>query len=173
MSIEEIDGWLGELGSGNATPEQSKKMMEKIRTTSPTSSTTELGAESQLATADPLTESVKPDFVETTDSLTTETLIPSHELPEENTGTSLRYDKYGVDSFVTNEVDEALKQVDSNFNYYTKESNFEVGENLTGIITGTKEAYTDGIARRKWANETKIAQEKILHKNSLKMLMSF
>ena len=174
MSIEEIDGWLGELGSGNATPEQSKKMMEKIRTTSPTSSTTELGAESQLATADPLTESVKPDFVETTDSLTTETLIPSHELPEENTGTSLRYDKYGVDSFVTNEVDEALKQVDSNFNYYTKESNFEVGENLTGIITGTKEAYTDGIARRKWANETKnrtgkdIAQE--LAKNAYEFL---
>ena len=172
MSIEEIDNWLGELGSGNSTPEQSRKMMEQIRTTSPTSSTTELGAESELAEADLLTESVKPDLLETTDSLTTETLIPSHELPED--GTSLKYDKYGVDEIVEDDVDKALEQVDSNFSYYTKESNFDVGENLTGIITGTKEAYTDGIARRKWANETKnrtgkdVAQE--LAKNAYEFL---
>ena len=128
MSIEEIDNWLGELGSGNSTPEQSRKMMEQIRTTSPTSSTTELGAESELAEADLLTESVKPDLLETTDSLTTETLIPSHELPED--GTSLKYDKYGVDEIVEDDVDKALEQVDSNFSYYTKESNFDVGKKM-------------------------------------------
>ena len=156
MSIKEIDDILKKLGTGEANEEDSRRMMDTIRRTSPSESVNIADMVYGTESVGALPADGEEPSVEEPTSLTPPIAPPSlkRERPTPESDAPDMYDSTGINEVVEDEVTASMERIGSNFTSYTRNSDFEIGGNFHNLLEGTRNAYTDPIARRTWARET-------------------